>query len=300
MKSIHYKLTIQLVIILFVSMACSGQNETDSGITYEMIKKGSGDVPPDGGKWTLNMAYYKEDGEKLFSTADKGGSMPMEYSAAMFTNNASFEECFSLLGEGDSAVFYVSADSLFKNTYRQPTPPEFQGTKLKLCIGIEEVFTPEEFDAKLLEDSKELLDAERSKIEAYLEQEGIDAEVTESGLYYQITETGDGAIPEVGQKVMVNYKGALLDGTVFDTSYEEAAKEAGLYDERRPYGPIDFALGQGRVIRGWDIGIGLMPEGSKAKLIIPSPLGYGERGSGAVIPPNSILVFDVELVDIVE
>ena len=300
MKSMHYKLVFQLAIILFVSVSCSGQKETDSGITYEIITKGSGEVPEDGGKWTLNMAYYKEDGEKLFSTADQGGAMPMEYRAAMLTQNASFEECFSLLSEGDSAVFYVSADSLFKNSYRQPTPPEFQGTTIKLAISVEEIFSMEEYELKLIDDSKELLAEEKSTIEAYLEQEGIVAEETESGLYYQIIEQGDGAIPEVGQKVFVNYTGALLDGTVFDTSIEEDAKEAGIYNAGRPYNPIDFALGKGRVIRGWDIGIGLLQVGTKAKLIIPSPLAYGERGSGAVIKPNSILVFDVELVEIVE
>jgi FKBP-type peptidyl-prolyl cis-trans isomerase len=296
----HYKLIIQLVIILLVSVSCSGQRETESGITYEVIKNGSGEVPEDGGKWMLNMAYYKADGEKLFSTADQGGAMAMEYRSAMFTKNASFEECFSLLGEGDSIIFYVSADSLFKNSYRQPTPPEFQGTTIKLCIGVEEIFTMVEYENKLAEDSKERMNEEKSTIEAYLQQEGIVAEATESGLYYQITEQGDGAIPEVGQKVLVNYTGALLDGTVFDTSREEDAKEAGIYNAGRPYGPLDFALGKGRVIRGWDIGIGLLQVGTKAKLIIPSPLAYGERGQGGVIKPNSILVFDVELVDIVE
>ena len=300
MKSMHYKIIFQLAVILLVSVSCSGQKETDSGITYEIIKKGTGEVPEDGGKWTLNMAYYKEDGEKLFSTADQGGAMAMAYSAAMLTKNASFEECFSLLSEGDSAVFYVSADSLFKNSYRQPTPPEFQGTKIQLRISVDEIFSLTEYEEKLVEDSKERLTEEKNAIEAYLEQVGMVAEVTESGLYYQITEQGDGAIPEVGQKVLVNYTGALLDGTVFDTSIEADAREAGIYTEGRPYGPIDFALGQGRVIRGWDIGIGLLSVGSKAKLVIPSPLAYGERGAGAAVPPNAILVFDVELVEIVE
>ena len=87
----------------------------------------------------------------------------------------------------------------------------------------------------------------------------------------------------------------MLDGSVFDTSNEAVAKQAGVFDERRPYEPIEFALGQGQVIPGWDEGISLMSAGSKGKLIIPSIIGYGEQGAGP-IPPYSPLVFDVELV----
>lgn len=108
---------------------------------------------------------------------------------------------------------------------------------------------------------------------------------TQSGLRYQIIQKGNGKKAEKGSKVSVHYKGQLLDGTVFDSSYKR--KE-----------PIDFTLGIGQVISGWDEGIQLLKEGDKARLVIPSDLAYGERGAGGVIPPNATLIFDVELMKV--
>ncbi len=110
-------------------------------------------------------------------------------------------------------------------------------------------------------------------------------EKTSSGLRYKIEEKGTGARAEKGKTVSVHYKGMLPDGTVFDSSYKRNQ-------------PIDFPLGEGHVITGWDEGVQLLHEGGKARFVIPSHLAYGERGAGGVIPPNATLVFDVELVKV--
>lgn len=106
---------------------------------------------------------------------------------------------------------------------------------------------------------------------------------TESGLQYIEIEPGTGEQAKVGDLVSVHYVGTLEDGTEFDNSLNRGE-------------PIEFVLGKGMVIPGWDEGIALMKEGSKATLIIPPELGYGARGAGGVIPPNATLTFDVELV----
>ena len=106
---------------------------------------------------------------------------------------------------------------------------------------------------------------------------------TESGLEYNEVKKGKGAQAEAGKTVSVHYEGKFPDGKVFDSSYERGQ-------------PIEFELGRGQVIKGWDEGVGLMKVGGIAQLIIPPELGYGERGAGGVIPPNATLVFDVELV----
>jgi FKBP-type peptidyl-prolyl cis-trans isomerase len=110
-------------------------------------------------------------------------------------------------------------------------------------------------------------------------------EVTSSGLRYKITDKGNGNSAVVGKNVKVHYKGQLIDGTVFDSSFKRNE-------------PIEFTLGIGQVIKGWDEGLALLSEGDKARFIIPSDLAYGEAGAGGVIPPNANLIFDVELVSV--
>ena len=109
---------------------------------------------------------------------------------------------------------------------------------------------------------------------------------TESGLKYIVHQEGTGAQAEAGRGVIVQYIGKLTaDGSVFDQSFQRGEG-------------IGFPLGQGRVIPGWDEGIALLKEGGRATLFIPSELGYGARGAGADIPPNSELAFYVELEEV--
>ncbi|PQJ17229.1 peptidylprolyl isomerase [Nonlabens tegetincola] len=128
---------------------------------------------------------------------------------------------------------------------------------------------------------------EQAKKQAEQELEEIAAgfNKTESGLRYQIINHGEGKQAEKGKTVSVHYKGMLANGKVFDSSYSRNQ-------------PIDFPLGMGQVIPGWDEGISLLKVGDKARLVIPSHLGYGASGAGGVIPPNAVLVFDVELMDV--
>jgi len=107
---------------------------------------------------------------------------------------------------------------------------------------------------------------------------------TPSGLQYEEIVEGTGASPANGQKVVVHYTGTLEDGTVFDSSRERNR-------------PFEFKIGVGQVIKGWDEGVGTMKVGGRRKLVIPPELGYGARGIGP-IPPNSTLIFDVELIRI--
>ncbi|WP_394749892.1 peptidylprolyl isomerase [Spongiimicrobium salis] len=126
---------------------------------------------------------------------------------------------------------------------------------------------------------------EKARQEAALDKIAAGFEATESGLRYKIIQKGSGAKAEKGQKVSVHYEGALPDGQVFDSSFKRNQ-------------PIDFQLGVGQVIPGWDEGIALLQVGDKARFVIPSNLAYGSAGAGGVIPPNATLIFDVELMGV--
>ncbi|MGB6152761.1 MAG: peptidylprolyl isomerase [Pricia sp.] len=134
--------------------------------------------------------------------------------------------------------------------------------------------------------SKEKREAEQKKIqEAELDKISKGFDSTESGLRYKMIQEGKGPKAEKGQTVSVHYEGSLLNGQVFDSSYKRKQ-------------PIDFQLGAGQVISGWDEGIGLLKVGDKARFVIPPNLGYGSAGAGGVIPPNATLLFDVELMNV--
>lgn len=129
--------------------------------------------------------------------------------------------------------------------------------------------------------------AEKAEADAKKALEDLKAgmQVTESGLYYKITKKTEGKAAKAGDNVQVHYAGKLTNGTEFDSSFKRNE-------------PLEFPVGTGRVIKGWDEGILLLKEGETATLLIPPAMGYGERGAGGVIPPNAWLIFDVELVKV--
>ena len=143
----------------------------------------------------------------------------------------------------------------------------------------------EVFNSKQEEIAKEE-EIRMNKLNNVLDSISSGSTITDSGLRYSIIEEGSGDSPVSGDNVSVHYSGFLLDGTKFDSSFDRGE-------------PITFPLAQGRVIKGWDEGISLLKVGGKAKFIIPPDLAYGNRSMGT-IPANSILIFDVELIEIVK
>lgn len=165
-----------------------------------------------------------------------------------------------------------------------------QGDKIE-ALEIEKIGKDAEaFDAvqefeNFIHAKKEREAKAKQEKEAELEKLSAGFQKTASGLRYQIIQQGDGIRAKKGNIVKVHYKGSLANGQVFDSSYNRKQ-------------PIEFPLGVGQVIAGWDEAIQLLNVGSKARLVIPPELGYGSQAVGGVIPAHSILLFDVELVSL--
>ena len=161
----------------------------------------------------------------------------------------------------------------------------------KAARGEETDLTPEEADRIVREfftsagEREGQLNLEAGN--AFLQQnkERPEVKVTESGMQYEVLQEGDGPIPDADDRVRVHYHGTLIDGTVFDSSVERGE-------------PAVFCVTQ--VIPGWTEALQMMPAGSKWKIYLPSDLAYGERGAGGDIGPNETLIFEVELLEIVE
>ena len=209
---------------------------------------------------------------------------------------------------GDSAICLVDAQSTF-NFSKKKLPDYIKpGDKIQYNIRLVSIKSKEEKDkeqqaamAKFMQEEQakqnasavNVPDADDKALQVYFTQHHITPIKTKTGLYYSIQKEGIGPLAAAGDNVVINYTGTLLDGTRFDSNTDSAFMHLQ---------PLNFVLGAGRVIKGWEEGITYLNPGSKAYFYIPSALAYGAQsrpGSAANpkgIPANSILVFDVELV----
>ncbi len=234
--------------------------KTDSGLEYVITENGRGVRATAGSRVKVHYTGTLEDGTKFDSSLDRGEPFTFELGAGMVIKG--WDEGIALMHVGDKAVLKIPADLGYGGRDLKTIPPN------SILI----------FEVELLE----IMPV--PKIEEY-DIKGKVTSKTESGLEYILVQEGTGIKAAAGNTVSVHYSGYLEDGTMFDSSVKR--------DQ-----PFNFTLGMGQVIPGWDEGITLMKVGDKARLIIPSNLGYGERGAGGVIPPNATLVFDVELLEV--
>lgn len=246
------------------STGCSGEPkwvETGTGLKYQVLQKGDGEMTKAGDLVSVHYTGTLMDGTKFDSSVDRGKpfTFPLGQSAVI----KGWDEGVALMKIGDKFNFHIPADLGY-------------GDK-----GAGGVIPP---NADLLFEV-ELLSTIGAFADEPFNVEGKTAETTDSGLQVYRMNTTEGARPAAGQQVQVHYTGYLEDGTVFDSSIKRGK-------------PLPFPLGQGRVIKGWDEGIGMLRVGEEARLIIPSDLGYGERGAPPHIPANATLIFDVKLMAI--
>lgn len=213
---------------------------------------------------------------------------------------------FKFLSEGDSATIKTNIDSVIKKG--APRPP-FKGKYITYDIKVIKVISKgnlsdQVFQGRVrdyIKTQSDLLKKEEPvKIKKYIDDNKLKLTKTPSGLYYSIESPGSGPKPAIGDTVVVNYTVKNTSNKVMETSIRAEAIKAKLpINPMNPYKPIRFPVGAKGMIQGMDEGIQMLNKGSKATLVVPSNLAYGEQGSGQMIPPFATIIFNVELVDIV-
>ncbi|SEM08579.1 FKBP-type peptidyl-prolyl cis-trans isomerase [bacterium A37T11] len=305
------KTILMLSLAAFAVTACQQFKDGKGGLKYKIIHSEGKEKPQAGDAMFVSMVVKTESDSVLNSTYDVGlpqyiqippDTIPGTYPGDQLT-------MFKMLGEGDSAIFKINLDTMAAKT-GQPKPPIFKGSYVVFDIKINKLFkkgqlTDSAFRTQLDAYYKGLIEkvktGEDGKLNAYIQKEGLKTQKTASGLQYVIKEEGKGVKPNVGDTVKINYTGKLIGGTgkVFDTNIKEVAQKEKTFNAMRPYEPMKIPVGVGAVIPGWDEGLVLLSKGTKATLIIPSKLAYGEQGAQGAIPPFSPLAFDVEVVDVI-
>lgn len=293
------KITMLLGSALLVGLVSCNKSEfegftkAENGLHYQFYTQDEAGVKAaEGDGVSMSIVYALKGASKdsvLFDSKlnSDDGSGVIRYILPKSSFKGSLEDAITMMAKNDSAAFIISADSFFLKTNKLQSLPPFAkpGDKLQVTIKLVDIKSKKELDENQKKQEAEIAaleGAEKPKLDAYLASNKITTAPTASGLIFIETQKGKGKDhPKATDVVTVHYTGTLLDGTKFDSSVDRGE-------------PTTFPLNQ--VIPGWTEAIQLMSKGSKAKLIIPSSLGYGPRGGGP-IPPFSTLVFEVELID---
>ena len=252
--------------------------KTDSGMRYLVHTKNEGKKAALGHFLTLNMQFSGINPDTLlFSSFGKENPLSFKFQKTLF--KGLLNEGLEQMSSGDSATFYLLADSL----YGEKLPPFVKsGDEIKYIIKLYKVQTQEEYQKEQSELRNARLKADKEAIDAYISESGEKFEQLQSGTYYKIINKGKGAAPSGRASIKAKYKLSLIDGTLIEDHSNEV-KDLELM--RNPRGLRD--------------GVVNISKGGKIKLLVPSTLAYGNRVRGK-IPANSNLIYELELLDFSE
>ena len=247
--------------------------KTESGIWYVITAPGEEDKPNEKSQVKAHYTASLLDSTKFDSSYDRGRGKPVDFELGWVI--LGWQEAIKMLGKGGEGTFYIPSDLAYGERGDEPSIPGNTVLKFDIeLVDFERVLTAEE-----------RAERDQEKIKKHLADNNIIAEKLESGIWYTTTQEGEGENPSIKASVTAHYSGRLLDGEKFDSSYDR--------DQ-----PIALTLND--VIEGWKKAIPTMKKGGKATFFIPSALAYGEAGTAPKIPANSVLVFDIELLDFEE
>jgi len=293
----HLVFIIALLIVLISSCNTKDFKKGETGYQYKIVRNGDGPLFENNQYILMYMDYYYEDDSLLFTWTEKNIPVTLQYIDTIWERSGQIYNGLKKLKVGDSAIFKVKCSDLYEVAFHGNIPYGLNPfSDITVEIGIKSMLEPTQFrlwQANLFKTRREKIQKRKeqqllediSLIDIYMEEQGLVGMELESGIRYLIQEDGSGKKPEKGDQVLIHFNGYLLDGTQFDSSY----------DRNEPY---EFTLGARSVISGWEESVAEMPLGSKIIFYLPSEFAYGERGSGEIVDPNTVVVFELELLDI--
>lgn len=287
------------VVIVVVLLSCI-EKETPGGVKFSVLKKGDGNEIATGKMILVNMVIHNQKDSMVFSTYDEG-SLPLVLpmpDGSMANDNGEYG-VLKMMTKGDCVTFRLPAKTVYSKR-RSAVPKNIDPlSQFTFIVQIKDVWTIEQAQKYESEEIAKMqlkqLRTDSILIAEYLKAHIAKVSSTKSGLRYIVHKEGKGEFAKVGNTAYIHYAGFFLNGKIFDTSMAKIAKEND-FDNGARNEPYPVPVGTGQVIQGWDEIIQLMNRGTKLTVYIPSGLAYGFSGRPG-IPSNTVLRFDMELVD---
>jgi len=264
-----------------------GFTADSTGLDYKWIIHGKDTQTARIGDFGEMNVVFKIGDTIMINTLEMNNHMPVPQQFQAPSMKGDLMSGLLRMKAGDSAVFRMLMDTLAVRA-QQPKPNWVQpGDYATWEVKMVSIKTKAQMEASTLEKEQKQLAIDDKILLDYFKSHNIqNVKKTASGLYYTVSKKGSGISPKTGQEVSVNYTGKKMDGTKFDSNVDPAFNHVE---------PLRFSLGKRNVIKGWDEAVALMKKGMKATFYVPSTLAYGDRGADEKIPPNTILIFDIEL-----
>jgi FKBP-type peptidyl-prolyl cis-trans isomerase FkpA len=283
-------LLITLLISLFTA-SCNrfskypGYKRAKHGIYYQLHSIGDDTARAQPGDFvTVNLAYFTTNDSLFFTGTRKLQVNEPAYKGAI-------DECFSMLSGDESATFIIAANEFFSVSLQTARPGFIKnGDPMKIRIEMVEIETEEDYlreKEAFLSWIDDFGDYEKVILHQFIQEEKLDVNPLPSGIYFLNLKAGSGKKVEPGDTVTVHYEGRFLNGKFFDSTIKRKQ-------------PFQFVYGtEWQVVKGLEEAIGMMREGEKALIILPSELAFGNTGSSNnAIPPFTSLIFEVEILKV--
>lgn len=285
-KENRFSFLMRLILVLLVIfLSCNKQrfDTSPTGLKFHFIEKKNGIRPKVGEMMRMHLKYRDSKNNLLYDSDELGNAFVLQLETPSFIGG--LEEGFAMMGKGDSAIFLVSADSVFDKTFRLAMPPTLtRGELLQFEVRLKEVLTVAEFRNESAETAGKERDQQKRNIEEYLRKNNMLLDPVQEGVYFVLLKEGDGLKPVAGDSVEISYSGTFLSGEIFDAS-------------DRKGGNLKYVLGDGKRLLAWEKAISSMNAGAVARLILSAENAYGEQGLGPV-PANTPIIYDIKLIKV--